>query len=279
MRKKIDLDMSHMVDCPRAGHVGEPIAGGLVSQAGKQGHEIHLTGGIFMEKIWGNEVTPEDVTQALQQANGADITLCLNSGGGSVWAGVQIFNVLQNYSGRVIVRIDALAASIATIIALAGDELHISQAGLMMFHRASTSIWGNGDAMLEAASLLEKIDAAMIDIIMSRTGMGEEDVHALIGSGDTFLSAEECLAKNLVSKIIKIEKREDAQTAASLKAQNIAALAAQGIHIPQNLTAQPAPCKSAPSAADKKADQPEPVADNAALYLAAAKLRLAANLT
>ena len=279
MRKIIDLEMPHMVDCPRAGQMGAPITGGLVSHAGKDGYEIHLTGFIFMEKIWGNEITPEDVTQALQEANGADITICLNSGGGSVWAGVQIFNLLQNYSGRVVVRIDALAASIATIIALAGDELHISQAGLMMFHRASTSIWGNGDAMLEAAALLEKIDAAMIDIIMSRTGMDEQDVRALIGSGDTFLRAEECLAKNIVSKIIKIEKREDAQTAASLEAHNIAALEAQGIRIPKDLTAQPAPCKSAPSAADKKADQPEPVADNAALYLVAAKLRAAANLT
>ena len=127
------------------------------------------------------------------------LNVYINSPGGSVFEGVSIKNMLdrQKQKGCFInVVIDGLAASIASIIAMAGDKITMPENALMMIHRASCGCWGNADDMRKQIEVLDKIDLVLTNTYVSRSGgiLTSEDVKNMFDSGDTWLTAEE--AKN-----------------------------------------------------------------------------------
>lgn len=127
------------------------------------------------------------------------LNVFINSPGGSVFEGISIKNMLerQKLKGCFInVVIDGLAASIASVIAMAGDKISMPENALMMFHRASCGCFGNADEMRKQIEVLDKIDIVLTNTYVNRSGglLSKEDVQAMFNSGDTWLTAEE--AKN-----------------------------------------------------------------------------------
>ncbi len=127
------------------------------------------------------------------------LNVFINSPGGSVFEGISIKNMLerQKLKGCFInVVIDGLAASIASVIAMAGDKISMPENALMMVHRASCGCFGNADEMRKQIEVLDKIDIVLTNTYVNRSGglLSTEDVQAMFNSGDTWLTAEE--AKN-----------------------------------------------------------------------------------
>lgn len=124
-----------------------------------------------------------------------EITLEINSPGGDVASGVRIYNYLRDHSAKVHTRVTGTAASIATIIMMAGDTRSMAIGSTMMTHRASGLMLGfyNAQEMEETAKNLKTIDAAMVDIYAATTGKDKEAIAALLDQGDTFLGADEAI--------------------------------------------------------------------------------------
>lgn len=120
--------------------------------------ELTIFGDISAEKWWGDEVTPTEVKELLDSAEGRDLKIYINSPGGDVFAGVSIYNMLSRYSGKKEVFVEGLAASAASIIAMAGDIINIPKNAFLMIHRAATITYGNINDIKETLNLLEKID-------------------------------------------------------------------------------------------------------------------------
>jgi len=106
------------------------------------GRTLFLDGPIEDEQWWGDEVTPKAFRDELF-SQGGDVTVWINSPGGSVFAADQIYNMLRDYHGHVTIKIDAIAASAASVIAMAGDTILMSPVATMMIHNPATIAVGN----------------------------------------------------------------------------------------------------------------------------------------
>ena len=138
-------------------------------------NELRLDGEIASETWWGDEVTPAMFRAELMEHPG-DITVWINSPGGDVFAASSIYTALKEHKGRVTVKIEALAASAASIVAMAGDEVLMSPTAYMMIHRAATFAIGNVDDMKEAARTLDEIDAGIADVYAAKTGQSADKI-------------------------------------------------------------------------------------------------------
>ena len=120
---------------------------------------------------WSGEgVTAKRISAALRSINGADVTVNINSPGGDMFEGLAIYNILREYKGHVTVKVLGLAASAASIIAMAGDEIQVARSGFLMIHNGWTIAAGNRHQFREIADMMEPFDAAMGDIYAARTG-------------------------------------------------------------------------------------------------------------
>lgn len=133
--------------------------------------ELFFYGDIVSDS-WGawtaEDQYPLNVQQLLSDIGSNDIDIHINSGGGDVFAGVAICNMLRSCTGKKTVYVDGLAASIASVIAMAGDEIIIPANAYMMIHKASTISIGNADDMRQIADTLDKIDAGIVATYMMR---------------------------------------------------------------------------------------------------------------
>jgi len=154
------------------------------------GSELILEGVIASESWWGDEVTPQAFRDELKNIQG-NLTVVINSPGGDVFAGVQIYNALKN-RGNVTIRVDGLAASIASIIAMAGDKIIMSPGSLMMVHKPSMMTWGNSNDMSKAKEVLDTIETELLDIYVSRTGLSLEKVVELV-TNETWFGGKEAV--------------------------------------------------------------------------------------
>lgn len=151
--------------------------------------ELILEGPIASESWFGDEVTPQEFRQELKTITTDKLTVILNSGGGDVFAGLSIYNTLKELDAEVIVRIDGLAASIASIIAMAGDRIVMNPGSLMMIHKPSMVAMGDANDMDKAKEVLQEIEASILPIYVARTGLSLEKVTELV-EAETWLSGE-----------------------------------------------------------------------------------------
>ena len=117
---------------------------------------LFLNGEISDETWYGDEVTPKLFKDELLSGEG-DITVWINSPGGDVFAAAQIYNMLMDYKGDVTVKIDGIAASAASVIAMAGTKVLISPVGMLMIHNPATIAWGDSGEMRKAIEMLESV--------------------------------------------------------------------------------------------------------------------------
>lgn len=163
--------------------------------------EIVIEGVISSDSWWGDETTPEQLRDKLaSEANGEPITVVINSPGGEVFAGAAMYNALRNYSGRVTVRVDGVAASMASVIAMVGDEIIMSPGATMMVHRPSVMAWGNAKDLKDAINMLEEIEDTILPIYEKRTGKSRDEVFALLDE-TTWMSADKAVELGFADKV------------------------------------------------------------------------------
>jgi len=134
-----------------------------------------------------------------------DLTVSLNSGGGDVFAGVSMYNALKNFDGNVTIRVDGLAASIASIIAMAGDKIIMSPGSMMMIHKPWTMAVGDANELDKVKEVLSDIEKSLLPIYTARTGKSEEEVQALLDA-ETWMTAEEAVAEGFADEVIEAKK-------------------------------------------------------------------------
>ena len=123
-------------------------------------------------------VTAKRISAALRSLDGADVVVNINSPGGDAFEGLAIYNLLREYKGHVTVRVLGVAASAASFIAMAADEIQIARAGFFMIHNAWTGLWGNRNDLRETADFLEQIDDTIADIYHVRSGLSMDELKA-----------------------------------------------------------------------------------------------------
>ena len=107
---------------------------------------------------------------------GEDIEVHINSGGGDVYAGSEIYTALRSYSGKVVVKIVGIAASAASVIAMAGDEVEISPTAQIMIHNVSSNVSGDHNALLHEAEVLEGFNKSIANAYIYKTGKALDDL-------------------------------------------------------------------------------------------------------
>lgn len=131
------------------------------------------------------------------------LNLYINSPGGSVFEGIAIYNILQRHPARIIVTVDGLAASIASVIAMAGDEVRMPRNAMMMVHRPWNGVWGNAAELRKAADDLDRIAGSMKESYLAKAGdkITPEKLTELLDA-ETWLSAQECFDFGLCDMVV-----------------------------------------------------------------------------
>jgi ATP-dependent protease ClpP protease subunit len=152
-----------------------------------------------IDAYWG--VSAAAVIEALTKAEGAEVLdVYINSPGGSVFEGRAIMAALSRFSGKTVAHVDSLCASAATSIALACNEVVMSEGALFMIHNASSGVWGDKTDLRETADLLEKIEMSIIKDYTDKTGKDDAQVIAWMDA-ESWFTASEALANGFVDRI------------------------------------------------------------------------------
>jgi len=129
-----------------------------------------------------------------------DITVRINSEGGSVFDGTAIYNTLRNHGSTINVKIDGLAASIASIIAMAGDTIEMAENGFMMIHDPWMVAAGTAEELRSQADVMDKVQEKLVDTYAKRTKGSIEDIAAWMAA-ETWMTAEEALERGFIDSI------------------------------------------------------------------------------
>lgn len=144
-------------------------------------------------------VSPSSIINEFPSTN-EDVEVIINSGGGDVFAGFDIYNALKDYSGKVHVRITTLAASAASVIAMAGDKVSISPVGQMMIHNVWTTAQGNHHDLQQVAARIGEISDSVANAYVLKTGKSLDEIKQLMDD-ETYFSAQKALNFGLVDEV------------------------------------------------------------------------------
>lgn len=181
-----------------------------------QERTLYLNGEISDETWWGDEVTPKLFKDELMAGSG-NITVWINSPGGDVFAAAQIYNMLMDYEGNVTVKIDGLAASAASVIAMAGGDVYMSPVSMIMIHNPSTIAIGDSEEMLRAKALLDEVKESIINAYELKTGLSRTKLSHLMDA-ETWMNANKAIELGFADKILftEVENRVPFNTGQSL---------------------------------------------------------------
>lgn len=152
---------------------------------------LYLNGAIAEESWFGDEITPKQFKSELVSGEG-DIDIWINSPGGDCIAASQIYNMLMDYKGNVTVKIDGIAASAASVIAMAGTTVKVSPTSLMMIHNPLTVAIGDSTEMKKAIQMLDEVKESIINAYELKTGQPRGKLSKLM-DGETWLNANKAL--------------------------------------------------------------------------------------
>jgi ATP-dependent protease ClpP protease subunit len=152
--------------------------------------------------LFGMEATsPVKVSDALDGADGDDVEVIINSGGGDVFAGSEIYTELKSYSGNVTVKIVGIAASAASVIAMAGNKVQISPTAQIMIHNVSSRGAGDYRDFQHEADVLKNYNKSIASAYMIKTGMKEEELLSLMDD-ETWFNAQQAKENKFVDEIL-----------------------------------------------------------------------------
>lgn len=170
-----------------------------------------LYGEIVNKTWWGDEVTPKQFKADLDELGEIEtLNVYINSPGGDVFAGQAIHSMLKRHKANVNVYIDGLAASIASVIAMAGDTIYIPKNAMMMIHNPWTIAIGNAEEFRKLADDLDKISESIIEAYKGKTFLDEDEIKELMND-ETWMTAEEAVEYGFADEL-----EEEKQVAASV---------------------------------------------------------------
>jgi len=150
--------------------------------------------------LFEDGVTAKAVKSQLEKMQG-DVLVRINSPGGDVFDGFAIHNLLLQHPGEITVRVDALAASAASVIAMAGDHVEMADNALMMIHNPWTFSLGDADEMVKTAERLEKVKSSILESYLRRSNMDRDEI-SLAMDEETWLSAAEAIDAGFADALV-----------------------------------------------------------------------------
>lgn len=148
---------------------------------------LFLNGTIAEETWFDDEISPKQFKDELMEDSG-DISVWINSPGGDCFAAAQIYNMLCEYPGKVTVKIDGIAASAASVIAMAGDTVQVSPVSMLMIHNPATMAMGDQNEMKKAAAMLSEVKESIINAYEKKTGLTRAKISKLMDD-ETWMNA------------------------------------------------------------------------------------------
>ena len=161
---------------------------------------LHLNGTIAEESWFDDDVTPQLFRDELEAGTG-DITIWINSPGGDCVAAAQIYNMLMDYKGSVTVKIDGIAASAASVIAMAGTEVLMSPVGMLMIHNPMTVAMGDAEEMEKAIEMLSSVKDSILNAYEIKTGLSRARLAHLMDA-ETWMDANKALELGFIDGIL-----------------------------------------------------------------------------
>lgn len=168
---------------------------------------LYLDGAIAEESWLGDEVSPKQFKSELISGEG-DITVWINSPGGDVFAASQIYNMLMDYKGKVTVKIDGIAASAASVIAMAGGDILMSPVSMLMIHNPMTAAFGDTEEMSKAIDLLSEVKESIINAYELKTGLSRSKISNLMDA-ESWMNAKKAVELGFANGILFSSKEEE----------------------------------------------------------------------
>jgi ATP-dependent Clp protease, protease subunit len=208
------------------------VSGGIASAAAQRwnadlrasaegAHSISILDPIGAD-MWGDGVTAKRIGAALRAIGGADVVVNINSPGGDYFEGLAIYNLLREYEGRVVVRVLGLAASAASIIAMAADEIQIGRAAFLMIHNAWVVAAGDRAALRDVADWLEPFDQAAAEVYAARTGMDTAEIAAMLDR-ETWIGGQAAVDQGFADALLSSDQVDQGGAQASAEMSALAA--------------------------------------------------------
>lgn len=164
---------------------------------------LTLSGVIAEESWFDDEVTPKIFRDELMSGEG-DITVWINSPGGDCIAAAQIYNMLLEYKGNVTIKIDGIAASAASVVAMAGNKVIMSPVSMLMIHNPMTIAAGDTTEMKKAISMLTEVKESIINAYELKTGMSRDKIAKLMDA-ETWMDANKAVELGFADEILSRE--------------------------------------------------------------------------
>ena len=171
------------------------------TQEQTQERTLFLNGTIAEESWFDDDVTPQLFKDELMSGSG-NITVWINSPGGDCVAAAQIYNMLMDYKGDVTVKIDGIAASAASVIAMAGTKVLVSPVSMLMIHNPMTAAFGNSDEMQKAIEMLSSVKDSIINAYEIKTGLSRAKLSYLMDA-ETWMDANKAVELGFADEIMQ----------------------------------------------------------------------------
>ena len=172
----------------------------------EEGRTLYFDGYIAQDSWFDDDITPKQFKSELINSEG-DIVVWLNSPGGDVFAASQIYNMLKEYNGKVTVKIDGIAASAASVIAMAGSEILMSPVAMMMIHNPATVIYGEASDLQSGIDMLSEVKESIINAYEQKTSLPRNKISKMMDA-ETWFSAQKAVELCFADKVLYEDSEE-----------------------------------------------------------------------
>lgn len=180
-------------------------------EGGEPSRTLFLSGVIAEESWFDDEVTPALFRDELFKGEG-DVTVWINSPGGDCVAAAQIYNMLMDYPGTVTVKVDGLAASAASVVAMAGERVLMSPVSMLMIHNPATIAAGDSEEMRRCIQMLDEVKESIVNAYEIKTGMPRDDLSRLMDA-ETWMDAKSAVEYGFADAVMGRDPEAPASSA------------------------------------------------------------------
>lgn len=173
-----------------------------------EGAEMRLEGVISEDTWWGDEVTPQMFKDELSEYEGKDLTIWINSPGGDVFAASVIYTAIRERKGSTKVKIDGMAASAASVIAMSGDSVEMSPTAIMMIHNPWTVAGGDEHDLKRTIAVLKEVKETIINAYQLKSGQSRDEISRLMDK-ETWMNAHEAVRLGFADAVLYTESTKD----------------------------------------------------------------------
>lgn len=181
---------------------------------------------VIGEDYWGEGVTTKRIAAALRAIGNNDVVVNINSPGGNMFEGLAIYNQLRAHSGKVTVNVLGIAASAASIIAMAGDEIQMGRGAFLMIHNCWGVCIGNRHDLAKLAQDMEPFDKSMCDIYMARSGQASDAISQMMDN-ETYIGASDAIEKGFADNLLSADVINDGDESPQAAIRKLDALLAK----------------------------------------------------